>query len=133
MILEIRTRTTSMHESNKPNRCNGHTNLKGSLGLVYDSNKNEKSQYMYTLRVITVEKGTFTPLVFFVFGTTAPECKNFIRSLFIKIAEERGERYSNVVNWMRFIIDFMLEINFVVCKIPLLARRTRQAKHGARR
>ena len=67
MILEIRTRT-SMHESNKPNRCNGHTNLKDSLGLVYDSNKNKKSQY--TLRVITVEKGTFTPLVFFVFGTT---------------------------------------------------------------
>ena len=59
--------------------------------------KKKKRQYDY--RVITVEKGT--PLVFSVFGTSAPEYKKFLRSLFTKIAEKRSERYSDVANWVR--------------------------------
>ena len=49
------------------------TAMKRSLRSAYDSNeRRKKRQYKYNHRVITVGKGIFTPLVFSVFGTSAP-------------------------------------------------------------
>ena len=53
--------------------------------------KKKKRQYDYR-----VEKGTFTPLVFSVSGTSAPECQTFLRSLFTKIG---GKEVKDIVMW----------------------------------
>ena len=46
---------------------------------------------------MSIEQATFTPLVFSVFGTSAFECKVFLKSLFQKIADKRKENYGDVV------------------------------------
>ena len=81
------------------------TAMKIPTSKVYDRNEKEKKR-MYNHRVMTVEHGSFTPLVFSVFGTAAPECQVFIKRLLTKIAEKRQERYSDVANWVRCKLSF---------------------------
>ena len=51
----------------------------------------KKRKRKYNHRVMTVEQGTFTPLVFTVFGTAAPECPAFLKHLCVKNADNRQE------------------------------------------
>ena len=62
------------------------------LSSLYDRNEKEKKR-KYNRRVMTVEQGTFQPLVFSVFGIAAPEC------LCVKVADKRQDTYSNVKLW----------------------------------
>ena len=53
---------------------------------------------MYNHGVMSIEQGAFTPLVFSVFGTSAAECKVFLKSLFQKITDKRKENYGDVAS-----------------------------------
>ena len=48
-----------------------------------------------------VEQGTFTPLVFTITGSMGPECLQFHKSLAEKLALKSGERYADVINYIR--------------------------------
>ena len=56
----------------------------------------EKKKPQYNRRVVhmTVEQGTFTPLVFSVFGTAVPECKVFLKQLCTKVADKQQDTYN---------------------------------------
>lgn len=96
--------------------------MKVPLSKVYDRNEKEKKR-LYNHRVMTVEHGTFTPLVFSVFGTAAPECQTFLKHLIGKIAEKRKEKYSDVVNWVR------CKLSFLCLKACLMCVRGTRVKH----
>ena len=86
----------------------------------------EKKKQMYNHRVMSVEQGTFTPLVFTTTGSAAPECAlsaAFLKKLSIKIAEKRNERLSDVTRWVRCKLSFMCLRAVLMC-----LRGTRKSK-----
>ena len=100
--------------------------------------KKKKRQYDYR-----VEKGTFTPLVFSVSGTSAPECQTFLRSLFTKIGEKEVKdiviwhmpiesfqyfiilfRVNQVFTFYHFIERYSNVANWVRCKLSFLCLKS---------
>ena len=90
------------------------TAMKCTPSSMYDKHEKEKKR-MYNHRVMSIEKGTFTPLVFSVFGTSAPECKIFLKNLFQKIADKRKENYGDVANWARCRMSFLSLKSTLMC------------------
>ena len=62
----------------------------------------------YNDRIMNVEHGTFTPLVFSLNGVMAPECARFHKHLASKIATKTEQRYSSVMNMIRTKLSFMI-------------------------
>ena len=62
----------------------------------------------YNERVLNVEKGNFTPLVFLTSGGMSKECKRFINRLANLQARRKGEEYGDVVRVLRTKLRFAL-------------------------
>ena len=62
----------------------------------------------YLDRIINIEKGTLTPLVFSTTGGMAPECERFNKRLAELIAAKSGEAYSHVMRHVRTRLRFAL-------------------------
>ena len=54
----------------------------------------EAKKREYNERVMQIEQGTFTPLVFTTTGSIGPECMLFHKSLAEQLATKSGERYA---------------------------------------
>ena len=74
---------------------------------VYETHEKEKKR-AYNERVIQVEKGSFTPIVMSTFGGMGVEAKKFHKRIATLISEKRGERYSDVVNYLRTRLRFSI-------------------------
>ena len=74
---------------------------------VYEIHEKEKKR-MYNERVIQVEKGSFTPIVMSTFGGMGVEAKKYHKRIATLISEKRGERYSDVVNFLRTRMRFSI-------------------------
>ena len=85
-----------------------------SLTQAYLTNENEKKRG-YNERVLQVENGTFTPLVFSIHGGMGQECKSFYQRLSSLIAEKRNEHLSAVSTWIRTKICFALLRSSLMC------------------
>ena len=57
-------------------------------------------------RVIDVEMGSFTPLVFGTNGGMGKECKLFLSNLADKLSRKNGESYASAISWLRTRISF---------------------------
>merc|ERR1711965_674175 len=68
--------------------------------------KEKKKRDDYYNRIIQIEKGTFTPLVFSCTGGAAPEAEKFIKQLAKKLALKRQEKYCNVASFICLRIRF---------------------------
>jgi hypothetical protein len=62
----------------------------------------------YNDRIMNIEHGTFTPLVFSLNGAMAPECVRFHKHLASKIATKTEQKYSSVMNTIRTKLSFMI-------------------------
>ncbi|KAG1651052.1 NFU1 iron-sulfur cluster scaffold, mitochondrial [Nymphon striatum] len=62
------------------------------LKKCHKLNEDEKKR-QYSQRVIEVENGTFTPLVFSATGGMAPECQLFYKRLAHLLSDKRGQDY----------------------------------------
>ena len=93
----------------KARRYNGQT-----ISQAYRVNENEKKR-AYNERVLQVEHGSFTPLVFCAMGGMAPECSIFYKRLSHLIAEKRNEKLSLVSTWVRTKISFALLRSALLC------------------
>ena len=62
----------------------------------------------YNSRILTVEKGSFTPLVYTTFGGWAPQAVRYHKRLAQLIASRRNEEYHHVMNHLRTRIRFAL-------------------------
>ena len=78
-----------------------------SLSQAYRANEVEKKRH-YGERVLEIEHGSFTPLVFSVHGGMGRECKIFYKRLCSLLSEKRGENYSVVSSWVRTRTSFSL-------------------------
>ena len=63
---------------------------------------------MYNDRILQVEKGSFSPLIFSTSGGMGPECTRFHKRVAELIAAKRGEQYSDVMNYIRTKLRFSL-------------------------
>lgn len=74
---------------------------------VFKEQEEEKKR-KYQQRVLDVEMGSFTPLVFGTNGGMGNECQRFLKHLADKIAQKDTEPYHVVITWLRTQISFEL-------------------------
>ena len=73
--------------------------------MIFKEHENEKKR-KYQQRVLDVEMGSFTPLVFGTNGGMGTECQMFLKQLAQKLAEKDNERYAVLMAWLRTRISF---------------------------
>ena len=69
----------------------------------------------FSRRVLDVEHGSFTPLVFTTTGEMGKECKRYHSRLAELIAAKKGEQYSQTIFWIRARTCFALLRSALVC------------------
>lgn len=86
------------------------------ITLAASHSQNEKSKKReYNERVLQVEHGTFTPLVFSCYGGMSKECSAFFKRLAVLISEKRDQPYYEVSSYIRTRISFGLLRMALVC------------------
>ena len=93
---------------------NAVSNRSKSLPQLYASHENEKKR-VYNNRIIQVEHGTFTPLVFSTAGGESPECRKFHQRLASLISLKRKKSYAETMTYIR------RRIRFCILRTPLVA------------
>ena len=78
-----------------------------SLAQAYKTHENQKKAE-YGDRIINIERGSLTPLVFSTSGGWSVETTKFHRQLAALMAEKRGEEYSLVMAYIRRRLRFSL-------------------------
>ena len=81
---------------------------------VYAKHEAEKKRN-YNQRIMQIEHGTFTPLVFSVNGGIAPECEKFHKHVAERISEKTGEKYNHVISWIRCKLSFLILRAALMC------------------
>lgn len=84
------------------------------LEAAHKRNEQEKSR-AYEERILHVDHGSFTPLVFTTSGGMGPRAQIFYGRLAEVLAERRQQPRSSVVSWMRCRLSFSLLRSALVC------------------
>ena len=95
------------------------TNAAKKIPIMYRHHEGAKKRE-YLARILQVEKGSFSPLIFSCTGGMAPEASRFIKELAFKLSIKRGDPYSQTVNFVRRRIRFDI---LRVCIISLRGER----------
>ena len=77
------------------------------LKQIYQQYENDMKR-LYTQRVMDVEQGTCTPLVFTTTGSMGEECRRYHDRLAELIAAKKGENYATTVSLMRSKVSFAI-------------------------
>ena len=85
-----------------------------SISKACDANEKEKKR-VYNSRVLQVEHGSFTPIVFTAMGGMGRETKCFYKRLSELLAEKRDEPLSVTTTWVRRKIIFALLSSVLLC------------------
>lgn len=96
------TNASAVSHANKP--------LKAVLAK-YERSKKSK----YGHRIMNIEHGTFTPLIFTTNGCMGPECSTYHKSIADKISEKTGESYADVISYIRCKLSFLLLRSTLLC------------------
>ena len=78
-----------------------------TMKSAHKSNENSKKRE-YAERVLNVEHGSFTPLVFSCLGGMSTECTHFYNRLADKVSEKRNLTISKGRTWIRTKLSFCL-------------------------
>ena len=82
---------------------------------IYRIHENDKKR-LYSRRVLDVEHGSFTPLVFTTTGGMGKECIRYHSRLPAELrADKKGEQYSQTISWIRARTSFALLRSALVC------------------
>ncbi|CAH3135422.1 unnamed protein product, partial [Porites lobata] len=81
---------------------------------IFQLHENEKKR-QYSRRVLEVEQGTFTPLVFTSTGGMADECKRFHSRLAELLALKKGDDYATIISWIRAKVSFAILRSALLC------------------
>ena len=82
--------------------------------LIYKKNENVKKR-QYAERLMEIEQGTFTPLVFTTTGRMADEFVKYHSRLAELIANKKGESYSSAISWIRAKVYFAIVRSAILC------------------
>ena len=91
---------------------------------IYKKHENEKKR-QYAERVMEIEQGTFTLLVFTTTGGMADECVKYNSRFAELIANKKGESYSSAISWIRARVPFAILCSAILC---LRGSRSRRRK-----
>ena len=75
----------------------------------------DQKKHKYQQRVLDVEEGSFTPLVFGTNGGMGNQCQHFLKHLTHKIAQKDTEPYNTVIAWLTMQISFNLLRSVQAC------------------
>ena len=103
-----------------------HVNSKCNQGkatsTIFQGQEEEKKR-KYQQRVLDVEMGSFTPLVFRTNGGMRADCKCFVEGLPEKLSEKNEEPYHITITWIRTLLSFEILRSLHTCargsKTPL--------------
>ena len=95
-----------------------------TMAEIYEKHEKEK-MVKYNSRVMTVEKGTFTPLVYTTFGGCGPQATRYHKRIAELISKKRNEDYHHVINHIR------LRVRFSLLRSALVAIRGERGKSSA--
>ena len=84
------------------------------IQTVYRQHETQKRLH-YGRRVLDVERGCFTPLVFTTGGGMAQEATACLKRLASLLSERRNEPYCTVMGWLRCAISFCLLRSSLAC------------------
>ena len=87
-----------------------------TMKKVYERAESSKKN-AYNDRILHVEHGSFTPLIFSVTGGMGPQASTFIKLLCNKISYKHRQDYANVTNFIK------CKFSFLIRKISLLCIR----------
>ena len=76
------------------------------LVLIKFSTSTNRKKSEYNHRIMNVEHGTFTPLVFSINGGEGSECLAFHKHIAEKIASKTDDRF--VMTWIRTKLSFLV-------------------------
>ena len=93
-----------------------------STKQLYEKHEQEKKA-AYNERILQIEKGSFTPLVFSTTGGMGPESTKYHKRIAELIAAKRNEQYSDVMNHLR------TRLRFSLLKSVLIAVRGQRGKN----
>ena len=81
---------------------------------IYQMHENEKKR-QYSRRVLDIEHGTFTPLIFTTTGGMGHECLRYHSRLAELIALKKREQYAKTISWIRARTSFALLRSALIC------------------
>ena len=97
---------------------------------IYLQHEKEKKK-SYNHRIMHVDKGSFTPLIFSTTGGMGPESTMYHKRLAELIARKRGEEYADVVNHIRTRIRFSLLRSILLAIRGERGRRRREKEESS--
>ena len=89
---------------------------------IYKLHENDKKR-LYSSRVLEVERGTFTPLVFTTTGGMSDECQRYHSRLAELLAVKKQESYASTIAWIRTRVSFAILRSALVCLRDSRSRR----------
>ena len=93
---------------------NSSSQAKKPTAKIFKMHEDSKKRE-YMQRVIDIEHGTFTPLVFGTNGGMGAECQMFMKQLAATLAEKTGEDYADIVTWIRTRISTEIMKSTITC------------------
>ena len=81
---------------------------------IYRIHENDNKR-LYSRRVLDVEHGSFTQLVFTTTGRMGEECIRYCSRVAELIAAKKGKHYSQTISWIRARTSFALLRSALVC------------------
>jgi hypothetical protein len=81
---------------------------------IFRAQEDEKKR-KYLQRIIEVEHGQFTPLVFGTNGGIGTECELFLKRLAGRVSKKQNESYSSVITWLRTKLSFEILKSVHLC------------------
>ena len=90
------------------------THLNQKLEKCFSNNEKEKKR-AYGQRVIEVEHGSFTPLVFSSCGGQGRETNRFLSVLAEKLSSKKEISYGETAAWLRTKVSFCLLRSAILC------------------
>lgn len=101
---------------------NAPSYLQKKIQQVYVQHEKEKKN-TYNHRIMEVEKGTFTPMVFSTTGGASPEANRHHKRIAQLIADKKKEEYSHVISFIRTRIRFSLLKSILIAIRGVRGRR----------
>ena len=93
---------------------NSTTQREKDTKTIFRTHEQEKKRE-YLERILQVENGSMTPLIFGTNGGLGEECQRFLQHLAKKISAKDGEDYPQVINWIRTRLSFEIIRSSIAC------------------
>ena len=93
---------------------NSESQKNTQINTILTHHEQEKKR-QYNRRVMQVEQGSFTPLIFTTTGVMGFECAKYHKSLAEKLSTKNGEKYEDVMRYLRVKLSFLALKSTLLC------------------